>query len=127
MRYTYAESTGAALVNDGKPIQFRKKMAESPLQFGGRVRVRKTPLTVAAGVADRVGIIFGQTTPSQTGVDVLGEATDDFAVNVSFEDPKKTLWFGEQLLELVEAPPEMKATMVDGTLHIELLEREPES
>jgi hypothetical protein len=113
-------------MDDGKPLQFRKKMVESPFQFGGRVRVRSTPLTVAAGVADRVGMIFGQTTPSQTGVDVLGDSTDDFAVNVSFDDPKKVLWFGEGLLELVEAAPEMEVTVVDGVLHVDFKDGEYE-
>jgi hypothetical protein len=50
---------------------------------------------------------------------VLGEPTDDFAVNVSFDDPKTVLWFGEGLLELVEAAPEMEVTVVDGVLHVD--------
>jgi hypothetical protein len=49
---------------------------------------------------------------------VLGEPSDDFAVNVSFDNPTKVLWFGEGLLELVEAAPEMEVAVVDGVLHV---------
>ena len=42
--------------------------------FGDRVQIRQSPETVAAGVAALEGEIYGFTTPSTTGVEVIGGA-----------------------------------------------------
>src|ERR1044071_9411990 len=43
------------------------------------VRIRVTPATEAAGVAGRIGNVAGFTTPSMTGVKVIGEIKEDLA------------------------------------------------
>jgi hypothetical protein len=53
-------------------------------------------------VADLVGQIYGETTPSVTGVAVIGQVTHDYAVNVHFDKRKETLWFAPELLEFID-------------------------
>jgi len=75
-------------------------MANTPaITFGDNVRVRATPDTEARGVAGLVGQVYGETTPSVTGVSVIGHLTRDYAVNVHFEGKKETFWFVSELLE----------------------------
>ena len=69
------------------------------------MRVRSTPLTQQLGVAGLVGNVFGQTTPSVTGVDVIGESEGDFAINVFFETRTAGFWFTPELLEFVDHAP----------------------
>jgi hypothetical protein len=75
------------------------------VEFGDNVRIARTPLTQAAGVAGLVGQIYGETTPSVTGVEVIGDASADYAVNVFFEDRNESLWFAVNLLEFVDHGP----------------------
>src|SRR6185436_9990147 len=72
------------------------------ITFGDNVRVRATPETEACGVAGLVGQVYGETTPSVTGVSVNGHLTRDYAVNVHFEGRKETFWFASELLEFVD-------------------------
>jgi hypothetical protein len=83
----------------------------SPIDFGDKVRVIANPLTESYGVAGRVGTVYGQTTPSVSGVEVMGSAESDYAVNVSFEDPTADFWFSQELLELVDRSPGMTVTI----------------
>jgi len=47
-------------------------MTDSPsISFGDRVRVRATPATEAAGLLGLVGDVYGETTPSVTGVQIV--------------------------------------------------------
>ncbi|MEO8752620.1 MAG: hypothetical protein ABI624_08075 [Casimicrobiaceae bacterium] len=50
--------------------------------FGDRVRVKESPETIAAGIAGMEGDVRGFTTPSITGITVIGGAPDDQAINV---------------------------------------------
>lgn len=75
------------------------------LSFGDNVRVRTSPTTTARGVAGLVGQVFGQTTPSATNVEVIGELVEDYAVNVNLSEVGEALWFTEDLLELVDHAP----------------------
>lgn len=70
--------------------------------FGDNVRVRPSPETEARGVAGLVGQVYGETTPSVTGVAVVGEVTHDYALNVHFEGRSESLWFAPELLEFVD-------------------------
>ena len=72
------------------------------LSFGDNVRVRVTPETEAAGVAGLAGSVFGVTTPSITGVQVIGRVESDVAINVFLEEKGEGLWFAEDLLEFVD-------------------------
>lgn len=70
--------------------------------FGNKVKIKSTPETAKRGLAGKTGNVFGQTTPSITEVEVIGEAVNDFAVNVYFEDLKNSYWFAEELIETVD-------------------------
>jgi hypothetical protein len=70
--------------------------------FGDNVRIRSTPLTENLGLAGHTGCIYGETTPSVTGVEVIGEVTDDYAVNVMIEAQREQLWFAPDLVEFVD-------------------------
>src|SRR5579864_6930493 len=79
-------------------------MAE--ISFGDNVCVIATPDTEALGVAGRVGQVYGHTTPSVTGVAVVGGAgSSDYALNVHFEGRAETIWFAPHLLEFVDHAP----------------------
>lgn len=77
----------------------------TPIRFGDHVGVRVTAATTTAGVAGRRGHVCGHTTPSVTGVEVIGDLTEDFAVNVRFEDRGESFWFAVDLLEFVDHAP----------------------
>jgi hypothetical protein len=66
------------------------------------VRIRASPATVAAGVAGRDGQVHGFTSPSVTGVDVIGDLRDDLAYNVHLPDRDESFWFAPDLLELLD-------------------------
>ena len=75
------------------------------ISFGDNVRVRSTPLTERMGLANLVGNVFGETTPSVTGVEVIGDSEGSRAINVFFEDRNKGFWFAPELLEFVDHAP----------------------
>jgi hypothetical protein len=77
-------------------------MSNIPLSFGDNVRIRSTPLTEKMGLAGQAGSIYGETTPSVTGVEVIGQATDDHAFNVMIQATGKQLWFASDLVEFVD-------------------------
>jgi hypothetical protein len=80
-------------------------VAEEPISFADNVRVRVTPVTEAAGVAGLHGQVYGVTTPSVTGVEVIGDVKDDTAVNVFFTEQNASHWFAPELLEFVDHAP----------------------
>lgn len=71
------------------------------ISFGDNVRVIMTPTTAALGLAGLVGQVSGETIPSVTGVEVVGEMDSDWAINVKFEGRADTIWFAPELLEFV--------------------------
>jgi len=73
--------------------------------FGDNVRIRVTKETEAARVAGLEGQVCGETTPSATGVDVIGLASDDYALNVHFEGRGDALWFAPELVEFLDHAP----------------------
>jgi len=77
-------------------------MSDASLSFGDNVRIRSTPLTEKLGLAGQMGSIYGETTPSVTGVEVIGEVTNDYAVNVMIEAKGEQLWFAPDLVELID-------------------------
>ena len=87
-------------------------MADSnPISFGDRVRVRATPATGAAGLAGLVGDVYGETTPSVTGVKIIGSLKEDYAVNVHFEGREGEFWFNPDDLEFVDHAPGTAVTL----------------
>lgn len=75
------------------------------ISFGDNVRVRDTVETRKVGLAGEVGSVYGETTPSATGVEVIGETPDDWAINVHFEGRDDSLWFAPQLLVFIDHGP----------------------
>ena len=75
---------------------------ETGLSFGDNVRIRHSAETEAAGIAGKVGQIYGHTTPSVTGVVVIGQQRLDYAINVYIEERDEAYWFAEELLEFVD-------------------------
>jgi hypothetical protein len=70
-------------------------------QFGDQVRIKETSDTLQAGLAGWEGEVFGVTTPSVTGVAVVGGAPDDVALNVHFRERNIDHWFRPDLIEVL--------------------------
>ena len=68
--------------------------------MGDIVDIVSSPDTVTAGFAGRRGTCYGFTTPSVTGVEVIGAADDDYALNVGFDDDTPA-WFHPSLVSFV--------------------------
>src|SRR5260370_15702447 len=64
--------------------------------------VRLTAVTVERGLAGHYGQVYGETTPSVTGVQVIGELHADFAINVHVAEKGEAYWFAEELLEFLD-------------------------
>ena len=79
--------------------------------FGDNVRILATSETEAKGIAGLVGQVFGETTPSVTGVEVIGELASDYAVNVFFEEAHESFWFAPALLEFMDHAPGTEITV----------------
>jgi len=74
--------------------------------MGDRVRIRRTPETDRLGVAERVGIVFGQSIPSASGVGpVVGDLLNDYARNVYFDEDSENLWYSDDLVDFADFPP----------------------
>jgi len=76
-----------------------------PISFGDNVRVLSNPLTEKLGLAGLVGQVYGETTPSVTGVDIIGELKGDHAINVQLQGRQEPLWFVPELLEFIDHAP----------------------
>jgi hypothetical protein len=73
-----------------------------PAQFGDRVKIRTAAETEAAGIAGRSGVIYGTTTVSITGVDVIGSPTEDVALSVAIDESEETVWLAPSLVEFID-------------------------
>jgi len=75
---------------------------ERSLTFGDNVRVRDAVATRELSLVGVSGQVYGVTTPTLTGVDVIGQPSSDVAINVHFEAFGKSFWFAPELLDLVD-------------------------
>lgn len=66
------------------------------------MRIKRTDETQSLGLAEREGRVFGFTTPSITGISVIGTVKDDYALNVFFDELNKSFWFAEALIDPVD-------------------------
>ena len=73
--------------------------------YGDNVRIRRTPETERLGIAESIGNVYGESTPSETSVKVIGELKSDYALNVYFDSLKKSYWFAPEILEFVDHAP----------------------
>jgi hypothetical protein len=85
-----------------KKFRLAPNLAESTVQFGDRVRIRSDAATEKRGLAGKVGTVYGQTTPSQTDVEVIGTLEKDHAVNVFVDDVREEFWFAQHLVEFLD-------------------------
>ena len=61
-----------------------------------------------------IGVCYGMTTPSVTGVEVVGGAPNDVALNVHFDDEEvPDAWFAPELVVLVDHGVGSRATVGD--------------
>lgn len=81
--------------------------------FGNSVRIKSSPETRSKGLDGKVGIVYGETTPSMMGFEIIGTPSEDFAINVFFEDLDTSFWFDANLLEKVDDGQGMVITL-DG-------------
>ncbi len=70
--------------------------------FGDNVRIRSSVEVESTGLAGLTGQVYGQTTPSVTGIEVIGELTSDYAINLFFEGRNESFWFAPALVEFVD-------------------------
>ena len=49
-----------------------------------------------------VGQVHGETTPSVTNVEVVGELQGDYAINVFFAARNESFWFAPELLDFID-------------------------
>src|SRR5438105_4744518 len=73
--------------------------------FGDNVRIRSTELTQRLGFAGCAGSVYGETKPSVSGVEVIGEVKNDFALNVMIDARREQFWFAPELVEFVDHGP----------------------
>ena len=85
------------------------------ISFGDNGRVTSTPLTVSLGLAGLTGAVYGETTPSVTGVEVIGR-TSDYAINVQLDGRPESMWFALELLEFVDHAPSTEIVICDKRL-----------
>lgn len=69
--------------------------------IGDIVQILRAPDTIAAGFADRTGTCHGFTTPSVTGVDVIGPGERDEALYVTLDDGTAA-WFDASLVTFLD-------------------------
>ncbi len=96
--------------------QLSKALRELPVSFGDNVRVVESKQTRELGISGLIGQVYGETTPSVTGVEVIGELTSDAAINVYFEDLQRDFWLSPDLVELVDHAPGTTISIGDKEL-----------
>ena len=82
-----------------EPDVMSKKMT---ISFGDNVKIRSSQETDKLGLSGKIGQVSGETTPSVTGVDVIGHTEEDFAFNVNIEELDAQHWFAPYLLEFID-------------------------
>ncbi len=85
-----------------KEVVLASNLADSSVQFGDRVRIRVDAATEEHGLAGKVGTVYGQTTPSKSGVKTVGRPLEDYAVNVFVDDLEEQFWLAGHLVEFVD-------------------------
>jgi len=95
-------------------MTFGMKADDAGIAFGDSVRIVVTPLTESLGLAGRTGTCFGFTTPSVTGVEVVGGPAADLAFNINFDEGDvDDAWFSPELVESLGPTAGMTASIGD--------------
>ena len=90
----------------------------APLVFGDIVRVRQNRETTEAGIAGLYGTVYGFTTPSASGVAIVGSLADDFAMNVHIDSLNQAFWLDPSAIELLERPETMEFSVGEKTIRV---------
>ena len=77
----------------------------SDICYGDNVRIRRTPETERLGIAEAIGNVYGETTPSESKVEVIGLLRSDYALQVYFDSIQTSYWFAPGMLEFVNHAP----------------------
>ena len=93
------------IAQESSIIGERRLKAPVSVEFGDKVRVKIAPAAEAVGIAGRLGVVRGITTPSVMGIAVVGELTSDYAINVFFDDSGQEFWLAPELVEAVNHAP----------------------
>ncbi|MGY3265570.1 hypothetical protein [Lysobacter sp. HA35] len=91
---------------------------DAPVGFGDTVTILETADTVGAGIAGHEGEVYGFTTPSGTGVDVVGSLAEDFAINVYVESLGRDFWLDPSAVQLVSRPDVMEFGAAGKTIRV---------
>ena len=84
------------------------------IEFGDNVRIVDDDATRLSGHANLTGACYGMTMPTATGVEVIGAANEDVALNVHFEVAEiPDAWFAPHLVALVDRAIGTRATVGD--------------
>lgn len=75
------------------------------ISFGDNVRILRTADTERLGIAEMIGNVYGETTPSESGVEVIGKLQSDYAMHVYFDTLDRSFWLAPQMLEFVNHAP----------------------
>jgi glutathione S-transferase len=75
------------------------------VSYGDNVRILRTDETERLGIVEMIGNVYGETTPSESKVEVIGKLQSDYALKVYFETLQLSYWFAPQLLEFVNHAP----------------------
>lgn len=86
------------------------------ITFGDKVRIQSSTATEALGVAGQTGIVHGSTTPTVTGVQVIGNPVEDYAICVMLDGRNVELWFADELLEFVDHQPGTRVSIAGRRL-----------
>jgi hypothetical protein len=70
--------------------------------FGDHVRIRPSPETEALGIAGLDGLVFGESRPSSSGVEVVGAAPNDYVVNVFIDSRDEGYWLRPELVDFLD-------------------------
>ncbi|HLY06437.1 MAG TPA: hypothetical protein VKR31_11885 [Rhizomicrobium sp.] len=82
--------------------------------FGDNVRIADTPITREYGLAGELGVVYGFTTPSCTGIAFIGVTGGDVALNVHFSGRNESFWLVPELVEFVDHAAGTEVTL-DGS------------
>ena len=80
-------------------------------------RIKSSVETETLRLAGKIGEVWGFTTPSHSGVEVIGISDSDYALNIFFEETGEQHWIVRELLELLDHDPRLEAT-IDGSRRV---------
>ena len=87
-------------------------MSERGISLGDHVRIVTTLETRTVGYADLEGMCLGFTTPSVTGVEVVGDQNSDLAYAIKLATGE-VVWFTPDSVQDVDVAPGLEARIGD--------------